>query len=65
MIKKSKKNFYNRCISENKSPKYLWKSLNGITNNGYTNGNDIVIPNFIGENNHGITCDMKIINELN
>jgi len=48
MIRKSKKNFYNRSILENKMPKFLWKNLKCISNADSNTANDIVIPHCIG-----------------
>ena len=65
MIKKSKKNFYNRSILENKTPKFLWKNLKCISNADSNKGNDIVIPNCIGNSDQEISGEINVINELN
>jgi len=64
MIKNSKKNFYNRSYKENKTPTF-WENLKCISNADNNKGNDIVIPNCIGDSNQEISREIYIINELN
>ena len=65
MIKKSKKNFYNRAINENKNTSYLWKNMNSITNANKKHGDGKIIPDILKTENGLITDHLSIMNELN
>ena len=62
MIKSSKRNFYNNAIKDNKSPSFLWKHLNSITNRGKDN---ILIPDVLTTEKCTVTGSLNILNELN
>ncbi len=63
MIKKNKKEFFNKAVSENKNSKHLWKHLTDITH--LNNGKDIVLLQCITTDNTVINGKVDIINELN
>ena len=65
MIKKSKKNFYNNAIKENKSPTFIWKNIQSITNLGQESKNGVLLPENLLIKEQNITGQLTIMNELN
>ena len=63
MIKKSKKDHFNKSVKENKSPKYLWKSLNDVSN--LNKSKNVSLPKVLVKNDTVIEGNANIINELN
>lgn len=62
MIKKSKKNFYNKCIKNNTSTNVLWKNIKAISNKA-TKKNEI--PRNIVYNGDKIENQLQILNAFN
>ena len=63
MIKRSKKDFFNDAIRENKNQTYLWKNLKDVTN--LNKANSIIMPQRIINNDSVIDGSLNILNELN
>ena len=61
-IRKSKINFFNQAIKENKTPSYLWKHLKDVTND---NNSGISIPTAVEYNGDTITKSQEILETIN
>ncbi len=63
MIKKSKKNFFNNAIKDNKNPTYLWKNLKDIS---HLNQSTVTtLPHKMTFNEFPVEDPLNIVNELN
>jgi hypothetical protein len=63
LIKKSKRNFFNNAIKDNKDSSYLWKNLKDISNLNHTNR--IELPQKLMISGVEIGDDLNIVKELN
>ena len=61
-IRKSKINFFNQAIKENKTPSYLWKHLKDVTND---NNSGISIPTAVEYDGDTITKSQEILETIN
>ena len=63
LIKKSKRDFFNKAINENKDAKFMWKNLKDMANLNHT-GN-IALPSKLTKDNEELEDKLSIVNELN
>ena len=63
LIKKSKRDFFNNAIKENKDSTYLWKNLKDISN--LNHANKIELPQRLIISDKKIEGNLNIVNELN
>jgi len=63
LIKKNKKDYFNRAVNKSKDPKYLWKHLKDISFS--CKANKLVLPQRISIDETVVEGENNIINELN
>ena len=63
LLKKSKRDFFNNAIKDNKNPSYLWKNLKDISNLNHPN--KIELPQKIVVSDVEVDDNLNIVNELN
>ena len=65
LIKKSKKNFYNKAVTEKKNTTFIWKTLKIMTNADNSSVDRINMPHSLEFKNETILGETNILNCLN
>ena len=63
IIKKNKKEIFNKAISESQNPKHIWKHLKDITSSNQ--GSDLILPQCVMVDDTEVNDKLDILNELN